>query len=178
MRPCPSFPGHSATENGIILSHRVRAYVKGRVGSISVIDQSYCKELKTFNHQDGYLLVHVFNGVKWRIYGVHQVVADAFLGPRPGKHEVRHLDGDPTNNRPSNLLYGTHAENEADKKVHGTHKTGVDHHQSRWTQSNIDEIFSMRKDRVRVIDVASHFGCTLSTIENVLYSRKYAPSNG
>lgn len=52
---------------------------------------------------------------------VHQLVALAFLGPRPEGMEVRHLDGDMTNNRLSNLAYGTHAENIADQVRHGTH---------------------------------------------------------
>lgn len=52
---------------------------------------------------------------------VHRLVAEAFLGPALGR-EVRHLDGDPTNNRLSNLRWGTHSENEFDKVAHGNHK--------------------------------------------------------
>jgi hypothetical protein len=51
---------------------------------------------------------------------VHQLVAAAFLGPRPDGLEVRHLDGDPLNNAVSNLAYGTRLENIQDKKRHGT----------------------------------------------------------
>lgn len=51
---------------------------------------------------------------------VHELVALAFLGPPPSaEHEVRHLDGDRTNNRPSNLVYGTAKENAADREAHG-----------------------------------------------------------
>lgn len=42
---------------------------------------------------------------------VHQLVALAFLGPCPPGQEVRHLDGDPLNNRADNLAYGTRTEN-------------------------------------------------------------------
>jgi len=51
---------------------------------------------------------------------IHRMVAAAFIGPRPVGMEVRHLDGDPTNNHVSNLTYGTHAENMADRRLHGT----------------------------------------------------------
>lgn len=39
---------------------------------------------------------------------VHILVAEAFLGPRPGgMEECRHLDGDKLNNRADNLRWGT-----------------------------------------------------------------------
>jgi hypothetical protein len=53
---------------------------------------------------------------------VHVMVATAFLGPRPAGKEVRHLDGDPTNNRPENLAWGTHLENVHDTIRHGRHR--------------------------------------------------------
>lgn len=52
---------------------------------------------------------------------VHQVVAEAFHGPRPAGLETRHLDGDLLNNRSENLAYGTHGDNVADSVLHGTH---------------------------------------------------------
>ena len=45
---------------------------------------------------------------------VHSLVALTFLGPRPDGYDVRHLDGDPLNNRADNLAYGTRSENNID----------------------------------------------------------------
>lgn len=42
---------------------------------------------------------------------VHTLVALTFLGPRPDGMDVRHLDGNPLNNRVSNLAYGSRTEN-------------------------------------------------------------------
>jgi hypothetical protein len=53
---------------------------------------------------------------------VHVCVAGAFLGPRPPGHQVRHLDGDPLNNRVENLAWGTPSENQHDKIQHGRHQ--------------------------------------------------------
>ena len=46
-------------------------------------------------------------------YGVHRLVAAAFLGPPPAPESwlVNHLDGDPSNNSVSNLEYVTPSEN-------------------------------------------------------------------
>ena len=65
---------------------------------------------------------------------VHRLVAEAFLGECPEGQEVRHLDGDPANNRwapgsteeevragEGNLFYGTRSENNLDAVRHGTH---------------------------------------------------------
>lgn len=46
---------------------------------------------------------------------VHVAVALAFLGRRPDGKEVLHHDGDPTNNTPANLRYGTRSENLRDE---------------------------------------------------------------
>ena len=50
---------------------------------------------------------------------VHQLVLLAFVGPRPADAVTRHLDGDPTNNALSNIVYGTPVENRADMRRHG-----------------------------------------------------------
>lgn len=42
---------------------------------------------------------------------VHQLVLEAFAGPRPEGHEVLHLNHDPADNRLVNLKYGTRSEN-------------------------------------------------------------------
>jgi hypothetical protein len=52
---------------------------------------------------------------------VHALVAAAFHGPMPEGCEVRHLNGNPGDNRPDNLQYGTRSENAEDSKRHGTH---------------------------------------------------------
>lgn len=52
-------------------------------------------------------------------YAVHALVCTAFNGPRPEGQEVRHLNGQPTDNRASNLMWGTTRENSDDVKDHG-----------------------------------------------------------
>lgn len=69
----------------------------------------------------GYFQLGFRRNGKNRTQKVHQLVAAAFLGPRPEGMEVRHLDGDPLNNRLDNLAYGTPSENSQDSIRHGTH---------------------------------------------------------
>jgi hypothetical protein len=65
---------------------------------------------------------------KSRTQKVHQLVAAAFLGPRPEGLEVRHLDGNKLNNRLDNLAYGTPSENSLDSIRHGTHPSASKTH--------------------------------------------------
>jgi len=56
----------------------------------------------------------------WR--GVHQIVCEAFHGPKPTeKHQVAHFpDRDPLNNVESNLRWATALENHDDRRIHAT----------------------------------------------------------
>lgn len=70
--------------------------------------------------KSGHLMVKIVApGSRQRGYYVHRLVAGAFVeGSGP---VVRHLDGDPTNNIPSNLAWGTQRENILDAVRMGTH---------------------------------------------------------
>jgi hypothetical protein len=53
-------------------------------------------------------------------FRIHRLVLEAFIGSRPVGMGCRHLDGDRTNNKLSNLKWGTQKENMADMFQHGT----------------------------------------------------------
>jgi hypothetical protein len=59
-------------------------------------------------------------------FGVHVLVALAFLGPRPAGKETAHKDGDPTNNRLENLAYKTSSDNNYDASRHDRRKIKKD----------------------------------------------------
>jgi hypothetical protein len=70
---------------------------------------------------DGYLQVQLHEPGRMRTYRRHQLVALAFLGPRPEGLEVLHKDGDQLNNHASNLMHGTHRRNTQQRVEDGRH---------------------------------------------------------
>jgi HNH endonuclease len=52
---------------------------------------------------------------------VHQMVCEAFHGPRPDGYIVMHLDENPLNNRADNLAWGTRKENHNAPKLKAYH---------------------------------------------------------
>ena len=61
----------------------------------------------------------LFQNGSFRQVGVHILVLETFVGPRPSKAFGRHLDDDPNNNRLSNLRWGTPSENTQDSIRNG-----------------------------------------------------------
>lgn len=87
-----------------------------------------------------YLAVITSLGGKCASQSVHRLVAMAFHGepPYPGAH-VCHADGDPKNNTPGNLRWGTAKDNAADMRRHNRHRNGRKTHCKRgheFTPSN------------------------------------------
>jgi hypothetical protein len=57
------------------------------------------------NGNHGYLMVSLHGTKKHRNICVHCLVALAFIGPRPEKHDIHHLNSNPHDNRSENLCY-------------------------------------------------------------------------
>ena len=74
-------------------------------------------------NQYGHLKVRLRSAQRCAIKYVHRLMLETFVGPCPPGMECRHLNGDPTDNRLCNLVWGTHSENIKDMYRHGTQNT-------------------------------------------------------
>lgn len=118
----PSYiPGFDVSNFG-----RVRSHVWWRSGKTKP-GRAYLPMLRhPTRNKDGHLCLGVHIEGVHSTHFVHTLVCTAFHGPRPHPELVcRHLDGNPENNRPENLVWGTHEENVADTIKHGRHRTGA-----------------------------------------------------
>lgn len=97
---------------------------------------------------------------------VSRLIAEAFLGPCPAGQQVRHLNGDHSDNRAVNLAYGTPKQNAADKESHGTVARGERINTARLDTASVRRIRTTTG--AAASDLAQQHGVTPSTIRRVL----------
>lgn len=71
--------------------------------------------------KNGYVVVSLCSKGTVKKKKIHRLLLSTFVRQPEDGEVARHLDGNPGNNRLSNLAWGTQTENEADKRKHGTH---------------------------------------------------------
>ena len=99
-----------------------------------------------------------------RIY-VARLVAEAFCGVPTGP-QVRHWDGDCTNDRPENLRWGTDADNKADMVRHGSRK-GEKHHLARLTEAQVLEIRKRADAGENQTKLGAEFGICQEAVSDI-----------
>lgn len=103
-KPIPGFPAYEASDQGAVRRVDRAGHLVGKVswGPYTSVQLRRADGARTRKR-------------------VHVLVALAFHGPRPIGMQVRHLNGNHTDNRAVNLCYGTPSENQYDRVDHGTH---------------------------------------------------------
>ena len=138
-REIPGYPGYEASEDGRVRSAE-RECANYAPTSRTGRRRVPAKELKPHLHAAKGRLQYTmsFDG-SLVTRGAHVLVCLAFHGPRPPGQQVRHLDGDKTNNRASNLRWGTLRENKDDVIRHGVFK-GERHPKAKLTAAEVAAI--------------------------------------
>lgn len=96
---------------------------------------------------------------------VHRLVMAAFVGPLPAGKLVRHLNGNPHDNRLENLAYGDAFENAADAIKHGATARGERSRKSTLNDRKIREIRAFARDpRISQRLLAEMYGVTPANI--------------
>lgn len=85
--------------------------------------------LKAAPQRSGHMTVVLGRG---NTKSVHTLVMRAFEGPPPPGHEVLHRDHTPSNNRRTNLFYGTRSTNLKMDYEHGTRTVPANFIGARW----------------------------------------------
>jgi hypothetical protein len=111
-----------------------------------------------------YLQVSPYIGRRRKNFYVHTLVAMAFHGPRPDGMECRHLNGVCTDNRPSNLAWGTRGENVADMLRHGTQVKGRRVNTAKLTEA---DVLAIRQSPETLTALGRRYGVTIQSIQAI-----------
>ena len=132
------------------------------------------KVLRQATKKSGHRSVMLYIDSKGKRLHVHRLVLQAFSGPPPEpQFECAHGDGNPSNNRVTNLRWATTSGNHADKVAHGTHNRGEAH--PLCTVSD-DTVKAIRSSGLTASKAAGKFGVSLKYASAVLTgaTRKFA----
>lgn len=102
---------------------------------------------------------------------VHRLVAETFIANPDSLPCVRHLDGNPRNNSVSNLAWGTHLQNEDDKRGHGTWNARRTGKLSASDRQTIRELYAQAWSQKSLSD---RFGVSRPTITRLLNGTTWA----
>lgn len=166
-KPVVGFPAYRVSTRGEIWSCVKRVGLKGRIGSRVAPGSVWRRVYRADN--DGYLQVYLSNcnGCAMR-KRIHQIVLEAFVGPRPRGTEACHNDGNRKNNALSNLRWDTPSGNWKDRKRHGRGSSMV-----KLSREQVREIRSTARYHGVFADFGRKFSVTAQAIRYAMYYGSY-----
>ena len=120
----------------------------------------------------GYLRAVLSRNGKKTMRLIHQLVLEAFVGPRPAGYESGHLNNISTDNRLTNLLWVTHSENELHKRANGTRLSGERHPHATLTAECVRSIRKLRATTTTKT-LAEMYGVSRTTIQRIVSGERW-----
>lgn len=157
-RVVPSFPCYEVSDSGDV--RRCKPGIRG--GQVGKVMKAYVRE-------DGYRMYILRHENKSYHKKAHQLVAEAFVGPKPfPEAEVRHMDGTRTNDHFSNLAWGTSAENKADMLRHNTRLVGERAPQAKLSLQQVKQIRLMAERGLLHREIGAKFGVSQTHVSRIV----------
>jgi len=130
--------------------------------------------LKPYAMKIGYysVIVSLGSAATRRHRYVHELVAAAFIGPRPYRHQINHIDGDKINNRVENLEYVTQAENIRHARRIGLAASGERSGGAKLTADQVREMCQLRPS-MTLRSLAKMFGVSSPQVHRITSGQRW-----
>ena len=127
--------------------------------------------MSPFIPDDGYPEVKLRVDGKRRTLKVHSLVLVAYVGPKPDGLQALHRDGNPRNNRLTNLRWGTPQENADDTIRHGRTLKGSKARAAKLVEKDVETILVYHQEGMPPARIARLWKISVSTAASIC-SRK------
>ena len=153
-RAIPGYDGYEVSNLGRVRSWRSRK------------EPVYLKPNPT-GKQRKYLQVALYAEKRQHMFYVHVLVLTVFIGPKLEGMEACHNNGICTDNRLTNLRWGTNAENVEDRRIHGTVATGERHGFAKLTDTTAALALELLAHGVSHRTIAASLGVEKTAITSI-----------
>ena len=123
-----------------------------------------------------YFQVRTTTGVKKKTR--YRAVLEAFVGPCPEGCEARHLNGDESDDRLDNLVWGNRVENAEDRRSHGTLYAGDKHWNATLNRDDVMAICESLADGKTQKELADLFGVRQTMISQIVNGKAWKEIQG
>ena len=172
-REVPDFPGYRVGSDGTVWTCWERRGLGIGNGTRFVFSNRWRQLKLSVGKRHGYAHVSICCNGKRTCAKAHTLVLNAFRGPRLEGMECRHLDGNRTNNHLSNLVWGTQAENVADRARHGTNPVGERNVSAVLTEENVRKIRTLLQSGMFQREIARRFGVSEGTVSCIALGKTW-----
>ncbi len=164
MKQIPGFPNYSVTKDGRVWSKKRPRAKEGW--------------LSFWIDRDGYLNTVLYQNGSRRIKRIHHLVLETYVGSRPINAIARHLNGNPQDNRPGNLRWGTSKQNTWDSIRHRTaaclNQNGSKNPASKLNEDQVRLIFHTYHDGAYTQrELANYFGIARSLVGLICQKKRW-----
>lgn len=180
FRDVDGFLGYRVGADGSVWSCVGRQALKGFGSGCKRVLTDKWRKLRPIVSSRGYLWVNLWLNCKQKSIRIHQLVAQAFIGPYPSGKQVNHIDGDKRNNKVTNLEYVTAKENIAHSIRTGLRKNfrkGESNPQARFTEQQVREVLSLEGSMAQRA-IALRVGIPFKQVNNILRGRTWRHITG
>lgn len=154
-------------------------YLVSTLGNVDSLKRGKRHRLSLHVQNNGYLKVGLSIDNQSKYFGVHRLVAMAFIPNPEGKPEVNHINGIKTDNRVENLEWATAVENQRHAYITGLQvvRQNEDAPSAKFTNEQVRYIRD-NPDKLTARQIAKMFGVYHTTISAIQLGQCYQGAGG
>ena len=151
---------------------KYKGYFVNEQGEVFSNHSGSPRKMKPTKLKSGYFVMGLKTASPKTQY-LHRVVAETLVPNPHNKEQVNHIDGDKSNNHPSNLEWVTKGENLKHAKEAGLYRKGEDHQMARLSDKDIETIVYLYRDLGwKQHEIAKEFKTTQPYISQIINKKR------